>query len=214
MLETIRTKRGYATNAKPGFKLMDDPISHCLDPWTDFDDGDELGFGIAGSPDPDIVLSAPHASPKFIELNVFELEFLEEMIVELATMLTGTCEPGADGGLAHLESLFDGRDIYPQSQEVERIADFFGRRFEPIQDSVLARSIFLGASVALEILDGIFLATLAIPNNGVDMLISDAEIVAGRVRAKVTLGCDRFLPSAFSFDLAPRHWRLMSDSLL
>ncbi len=113
VLETVRTKWGQTTNTEPGLELMDDQISHCLDARADFDDRDELGLGIAGSPDPDIVLSISDACPKFIELDVIELEVYNEVIVELATMLTGTSEPGADGGLAYLESLFDGGDINP-----------------------------------------------------------------------------------------------------
>ena len=214
VLETIRTKRGYTTNSKPGLKLMDNPISHCLDTRTDFDDWDELGFGIAGSPDPDIVLSIPDASPKFIELNVFELELLDEMIVELATMLTGTCEPGADGGLAHLESLFDGGDIYPQSQEVERMADFLRWSFQTVHDGVFAAGEAIGAGVALQILDEFCFPTFSIPNHGMNVLIGNPKIVAAFVGADITLGCDRFLSSTFSLDLAPWYRHLVGSCLI
>ncbi len=83
------------------------------------------------------------------------------------------------------------------------MADFLGRSFEPIQDGVFARSRFLGASAALEILDEIFLATLAIPDNGVDMLIGDPEIVTSRVGVEAALRVDALLGTADPFDLVP-----------
>ena len=197
-----------------GFQLVNHGISHGLCSPAKLDHRHQFGRRVADCPDPHILLAISDTGPKFIQLNVFRLETDHKAIVEFLSMFAAACQPGADGTLADLAEILDGGDVYPENCQVECLPNLLRWRFQTIHYGVFAAGEAVGAGVALQILDPFRFPAFSIPHHSMDILISDSKIVAAFVGAKITLGCDRFLSSTFSLELAPWHWWLMMNSLL
>ena len=63
MFQTIGTGNGNTARPKPGLELMNHSVSHGLIARTELENGDQLGFGIADGPDPDLLLGMFDACP-------------------------------------------------------------------------------------------------------------------------------------------------------
>jgi hypothetical protein len=184
---------------------MDDRVGGVLSTRSELDDGDDLGLGIANGPDPDLLRGVLDVSPELIELNVDEIEVGEEEIVEFAAVIAASGEPGADGGFADTVDFLDCGSIDTESEEVKYLADDIGIRLEAIEGRVTADRELSGvASLALQVLNETKNSRIfPSPDNGMDLGIRDAEVSAGGVGAEVSLGWDRLLWPAFTFDLIP-----------
>jgi len=86
VFQAVRAKNGNAAGFQPAFQLMYDRISHLLGPRANMENWNELVFGFAGDPDPQILLGLLEIGPKFIELDMSQFEVGKEALVELFTL--------------------------------------------------------------------------------------------------------------------------------
>jgi hypothetical protein len=72
---------------------------------------------------------------------------------------------------------------------VQYFCDRGGQGFQAIQNGVSPDGELLPAELAAQVLDGFVLAMRAKPNLGMKAFISQQVVIAKRVGAEVTLGC-------------------------
>jgi hypothetical protein len=211
--EAIRTEDGDAAGFEAGFEFMNDGIGHILIARAEQEDGHDFGFGVKDGPDPDIVFGALEVTPELVELKMREFEVDEEMVVELATVIAASGEPGADGGFADVEDDRECGRVISISKQGEDLADDHWIGFQAIERGMTSSSELGLAGLAAEILNRpMITGVLAITDNGMDGWIGNAEVGAGGVRAEKAISRDRLFRTAYAFDLIPgnddRMWAL------
>jgi len=203
VLQSVRAKDRNTARGESDLEFMDNRIGHVLGAWSELNDGNEFSFGITGRPYPDFLLSLPDIGPQFIELDVDEIKVGEEALVQFAALLTAPTQPSTEGRFTDIDSFFDGRSVYPKSEQVENKTHGSGMRFQTKKYCVSADGEFLMAGLAEQILDIFVFAMRTIPNQGVDGVICYQIVGTSWIGTEVALGPDRFLLSAFAFDSVP-----------
>jgi len=137
-----------------------------------------LGEGIDGEPQPEHRCGAAQPGSQFIQLNVWELEVAEIVLVQRLSMRASASKPGDDGGLTGAEDPFSCGSVQSFGQRREHHGDLAGRGFQTVQWRVAPGSERGAARLAAKRLDPLSLAMLAIPNEGVDVCLGDAVVRA------------------------------------
>jgi hypothetical protein len=138
--EAIGTEDGDAAGFEAGFEFMNDGIGHILIARAEQEDGHDFGFGVKDGPDPDIVFGALEVTPELVELKMREFEVDEEMVVELATVIAASGEPGADGGFADVEDDRECGRVISISKQGEDLADDHWIGFQAIERGMTSSS--------------------------------------------------------------------------
>ena len=202
--EAIGAEDGDAAGFEAGFEFMHNSVGHILIARTKQEDGHDFGFGVKDGPDPDIVFGALDVTPELVELEMGELEVDEEKVVELATVIAASGEPGADGGFTDVEDFRECGRVIAIGKQGEDLADYDRIGFQAIKRGMTSGRELGLAGLTAEILNGPVIAgVLAITGNGMDGWIGNAEVGAGGVRAEETVGGDRLFRTAYAFDLIP-----------
>ncbi len=106
--------------------------------------GKNLGEGINGQPKPHHVLVASEPGSQFIQLQIWELEVAEIVLVQRLSVLARPRQPGGDGLPPVAEDPFSCGSIQSFSQRREHSCDLLGRGFQTIQGRGLERQCCRG----------------------------------------------------------------------
>ena len=120
-------------------------------------------------------------------------------------MQTGAGEPAAEGGFRQLQGPGRGLDAKPFRHGVPDLGDLGGRGFETVAGGVPPGGERLGASLAVEIPNGVVASGVALADEGVAGGVGDLVMVAVGIRAGLALGIDRLpaTPSALALGVRP-----------
>src|SRR5215470_17102706 len=132
-----------------------------------------------------------------------EPQMAKEAFMQGVRMLTGTGEPGGDGGLTIAEDPLGSRMIKPFGQGRQYHCDLMRRGFQTVQGRVAPGSEGGAASRTSKRLDALGMAMLAIPDKCMNVRVSDAEVGTLVVRTGEALSVHPFRSSPPAFDLAP-----------
>lgn len=203
VLQSVRAKDRHTTRGESVLEFMNNGISHVLSTCPELNNGDQFGFGIADRPYPDFLLSLFDIRPQFVQLNVYQIKIGQKALVQFPALLTASTQPGTQGRFTDIDGFFDGRSVYPKSEQVENKTHGSRMRFQTIEYGVSADGEFLMAGLAEQILDIFVFAMRTIPNQGMDGFVRNQIVGTSWIGTEVALGPDRFLFSAFAFDSTP-----------
>jgi hypothetical protein len=196
VLQPIRAEHQYAAGFQPAFEFVDDGIGHLLGTRTNLENRDELVLGIAGDPNPQVLLRLFDIGPQLIELDMGEFQLGEEVLVELLALHAAAGQPGADGHLPNAEDFFDGGDIDAHHQEVQDLGYRGGKGLQAIQDGMTPDGELLAAELTAQVLNAFVFAMGSVSDQGMEGLIRDQIVVAEWIGAEISLCADGlFLPT-------------------
>src|SRR5260221_7309081 len=162
-----------------------------------------LGEGINGQPEPQDLLGVAQPGAEFVQLEVRKLEVAEAVLVQGLCMFPCANEPGGDGGLTLTEDPFGRGSIQSFGQRRQDHGYLMRGSFQTVQRRVASSTERGAASRTSKGLDALGTAMLAVPNQRVDLIISDAEVGALMVGAGGALGVESLGGSPPAFHLAP-----------
>jgi len=177
---------------------------HFLGARTDLKHRDELVFGFAGDPDPQVLLSLLEIGPKLIELDMSQFEVGKEVLVELFTLQAAAGQPGAEGHFPNAKDFFDGGDLHPDHEQVQDSGNGGGQGFQAIQNRVTAHRELLAAELAAQILNALVFPMRAISDGRMDGLIIDQVVITARIGTEISLCTNGFFLASNPFTQAPR----------
>jgi len=134
--EAIGAEDGDAAGFEAGFEFMHNSVGHILIARAEQEYGHDFGFGVKDGPDPDIVFGALDVTPELVELEMGELEVDEEKVVELATVIAASGEPGADGGFTDVEDFRECGRVIAIGKQGEDLADYDRIGFQAIKSII------------------------------------------------------------------------------
>ncbi len=125
---------------------------------------------------------------------------------------TSACSPARateprNGGLTKAEDAFGGRCIQPFCQCAQHQCHLVRRRFQPIQRSVTSGRKRRVTRLTANRLDALGLATLTIPNQGMDLRLGDSGVWALVGGTGEALGAHSLGGSTATLQLTPRSHR-------
>ena len=159
VLQSVRAKDRHTTRGESGLEFMNNGISHVLSTCPELKNEDQVGFGIVDRPYPNFLLSLFDIRQQFVPLNVYQIKIGQKALAQLAALLTAAAQLGTQGRFTDIDGFFDGRSVYPKSEQVENKTHGSGMRFQTIEYGVSADGEFLMAGLAEQILD-IFVFTM------------------------------------------------------
>jgi hypothetical protein len=165
--------------------------------------GKNLREGIDGQPQPEHVCGAAQPGAQFVQLQVREPQMAEGALVQGLCVLASASQPAGDRGLPIAEDTLCGGSIQPFGQRRQHHGDLVRGSFQTVQGGVAPSSESGVAGLTTKGLDLLSATMCAIPNQGVDVSIGDAEVRALAVGASEALGLYPFRSSPPAFDLAP-----------
>jgi hypothetical protein len=139
------------------------------------------------------------------------MEMAEEALVQRLSMLKSASQPRRDGGLSKAEDAFSRGSVQPFGQRREHHGDLLGGSFQMVQRRIASSAEPGAARRTSERLDRFSAAMLAIPDERMDVGVSDPEVQTLLIGTGETLGIDAFGGTSPAFDLAPgaywsRYW--------
>ena len=144
---------------------------------------------------------------EFVQLNIWKLQMTEKVLVKALSVLTRPGEPGGDGGLPVAEDAFGRGSIQSFGQCRQHDGDLLGRGFQPVQGRVAAGTERRVARLTAEGLNLLGTAMLAIPDERMNVRVSDAEVRALLVGTGEAIGGYALRSSPAAFHLAPGAYR-------
>jgi len=154
---------------------------------TDLEHRDEFGFGFAGDPDPQVLLSLPEIGPQFIELDMSQFEVGKETLMELLTLPAAAGQPGAEGHFPSAKDFFEHGDLHPNHEQVQDSGNGSGQGFQAVQNRVKTDGELLAAELAAQILNALIFSVRAISNEGMDVLVIDQVVITAWIGTEITL---------------------------
>ena len=140
---------------------MDDGIREVEGARAEADDGDNLGGGVEGGSDPDLLTGLADIGPAFVELKMGTAQVLKETGVQFLGVEASTGEPGTQGAFADAPDSFEDGDIHPFGQEGQGFGHTGGVGLQAVEDGLAADGELVAAGLTAEVLDALVLATLA-----------------------------------------------------
>lgn len=153
-------------------------MGHVLCSGTQVEDGKNLGAGVDDQPEPEHILREAKPGAQFIQLEVWKLQMTAGPLVQGLSMLASARQPGGDGGLTVAEDPLGCGRVQSFSECRQHDCDLLGRGFQTIQRGMTARAERGVTGLATKRLDLLGMAMLAIPNQSVDVSVSDSEVWA------------------------------------
>jgi hypothetical protein len=179
---------------------MDQSVGEVLGAWAELEGGDELGLGIEGDPDPEIVGLIAESGVEFIELEMANVQVAEEVRMNLVGVRAGAGEPEAQGGVGMAKETLDIGYGEAQIDGQEDAPDVPGGSVEAVESGAPAAGEAGPASLAFEVLDTI---SNTIPDEGMESGVGVAPIVAEEVGAGTASGADAHVFASSAFALGP-----------
>ena len=149
--ETV-TAKGRDVRLGEGLaQLMDQVVSQFLSAWAEGERWDELGRGLQGDPQPQVVSGLTGGGEEFVELEMSESQAVTEVSVQVLGMKPSSCQPQALSRLANAEDALQGvgRDAFGEQAEDE--ADDVRGRTEAIEGGVAPDREFVVAGLTAQI---------------------------------------------------------------
>ena len=204
-VEAITTEHWYVRRCQRLTDLMDEVMGQVLGARTECEGRDELGLGIEGDPQPQVVSGLSGSGEEFVELGVSEVQAVTEVSVQALGVKPSAREPQALSRLANAEDALQGigGDAFGEQREDE--ADNLGRGTEAIEGGVTAGREFAVASLTAQI-GNMVVAVGPVAHQGMHLRIGNQTVGALGIAAGVAFGVDRLLAAAGTFDGGPG-WR-------
>jgi len=162
-----------------------------------------LGARINRQPYPEHLGRAAEPGANFVQLQVWEMEVTEAVLMKELSVSSCAREPPRDGGLTGAEDPLCGGRIESFSQRREDHGDLMGRGFQTVQGGVSSGREGSVTRLTAERLDPLGLAMLAIAHQRMLGSIGDAKVAARSVGTSETISGYAFGGSPPAFDLAP-----------
>ena len=107
-------------------------------------------------------------------------------------------EPAGDGGLGVACVANHNRGVHAFGHQPEHQLDAVGSRLQVIECGVAAAGEILASPLAAEAMNVVLNTPFAVANEGMQLVIGDAEAVTKRIETGITGGADLLLASPFS----------------
>ena len=120
---------------------VDEQVRRMLCARTQSEHRQNLGEGIDGQPQPEHLGGAAQPGTQFIQLNVWEQEVAEIVLVQRLSMLSSASKPGDDGGLTGAKDPLSCGSVQSFGQRREHHSDLAGRGFQTVQWRVAPRAL-------------------------------------------------------------------------
>src|SRR5215472_13102548 len=166
---------------------MDDAMGHVLCTGAKLKHRKNLRQRINGQPEPLHLRMAAQPGAEFVQLEVRDPKMAEGTLVQGLCMFPSASEPGRNGGLTKAEDPLGSRRVEPFSQRREHHCNVMRGGFQTIQRRIASSTERGTASLAAEGLDLLSLTMLAIPNEGMDVSISHAEVLTLLIETGIAL---------------------------
>jgi len=127
----------------------------------------------------------------------------EGTLVQSLSVLASASQPGGDGGLSIAEDPLGSGRVQPFGQRRQHDCNLLGGGFQAVQRGVASSTERGEAGLATKGLDLLSATMCAIPHQGVDSSVSDAEVRTLVVGTGEALSVYAFRGSPPTFDLAP-----------
>ncbi len=138
--------------------------------------GDDLGHWIDGQPEP--LDAGSNLGMQLVQLDEGEDQALEVAVVQQHTVGAHALEPARDCRVGVACVANQDRNIDAFGHEPEHHLDAIGCCLQVIEWGVAATGEILAAVLTAEMLDVSLDAAFAVADEGVDLVISDAEVFA------------------------------------
>jgi len=130
---------------------MDEVMGQVLGARTEREGRDELGLGIEGDPQPQVVSGLSGSGEEFVELEVSEVQAVTEVSVQALGVKPSAREPQALSRLANAEDALQGIGGDAFGEQAEDEADDVRGRTEAIEGGVAPDREFVVAGLTAQI---------------------------------------------------------------
>jgi hypothetical protein len=142
---------------------VDDRMRSVLRAGAQMEHGKNLREGINGQPEPEHLLVVAQPGAQLVQLEMWELEVAEIVLVQGLCMLASARQPGDDGGLPVAEDPRSLRRVQPFSERSQHHCYLMRGGFQTVQGSVAPSSERGAAGLTAKGLDPLGMAMRAIP---------------------------------------------------
>jgi hypothetical protein len=185
-------------------------MGHVLRAGTQLEHRQNLRARIDDQPQPLHLHMAAQPGAQFVQLDVWEMQMAERVLMQHLRMLSRARQPPRDGGLTVAEDTLSCGSVQPFGQSRQHHGDLLRWRFQAIQRGVTPGSERGAAGLTTKPLDLLGTPMLAIADQCVLSSVCVAKVRAPPVGTSETLGVYAFGSSSAAFDLTPgthRRWR-------